>query len=279
MRIWRRVFLASVLGLGLAILGCTQLIDRRPGEEGAIHITIRPVDVSSRSAVPQVIPTNAEKVRIRVWHPVTGFNRVATTALGPQERSVEIPVPSGTGYCVDVVSYCGTNPALALTGGRAPNVTVTATEMTRVEISLQAWRCGVSGPTLVEAGKPFSLEFVASDGGGLLTTQVFETASLRASTTSFQDPAASIPPFPGAFGAVQDDRMTLSGTAPNVTTEATLFAVAMVEFNRFWVDNDITNYTERRLFLELPNRHTGDKIHELKVAAAGGGIVVEISGR
>ena len=273
----RRIALVLVLGVLLGATGCTLFTDRPIQDEGAIRITIRPSEMGSQAASPKVIPTIATKVRIRVWHPSTTYNRVATIALGGGGQSVDIPVPAGSGYSVDVVSYYGTNPALALTGGRAPNVTVMAGAPTSVQVSLQAWDCEVNGDPQVEPGKTYPLVFIPSDGGGLLTTKTLQTASLRTSTVSFQSTATPLPPFPGTYGVVQDDRLTLSGTAPSVTVPTTVYAVAMVEFSASWVDTQLPNQNERRLFIELPNRHTGNRIFQFTVAPASGGIVVDIS--
>ena len=109
-----------MLGALLGAAGCTLFTDRPIQDEGAIRITIRPSETGSQAASPKVIPAIATKVRIRVWHSPTTYNRVSTIALNGGEQSVDIPVPAGSECNVDVVSYYGTNPALVLTGGRAP---------------------------------------------------------------------------------------------------------------------------------------------------------------
>jgi len=265
------ITLAVLAGLG----GCMKSPDTEA--EGIIHITIQPTNVQPQSITPKLIPANAEKVRIRIWHPSSGFNGVSTIALQPQGQTVDIAVPSNNGYFVDAVSYYNVTLPLALTGGRAGGVNVAVNATTNVQITLRAWHVDVIGSDNVAPEAEYALDFVATDGGGLITRQTFDTATLRASTTSFQDPTAPLPPFPGTVGVAYDDRIPLTGTAPDVDVETTLYMAALVQFNQYWYDYALPNQAERPMFLELPNRHMEDTLHEITVAPVSGGIVVDIS--
>lgn len=261
-----------VIAGGLA--GCMRLPYAQP--EGIVSITIRPRQISSAGITPKLIPEIAEKVRIRIWNAGTGFNAVATASIGDEQLNVA--VPEGDAYNVGAVSYCvKNNMSLALTGGCATNVIVEANETTAIELGLRPWHTEVTGDERVKPDSPYALELVASDAGGLITQQTFKSASLHASTASFQDPDDALPAEPGIYGILFDDRITFMATAPNVSEVSSLFIGVLVEFTQNWTDNSLENADERTLFLELPNRHLEAPLHQLIIDPSTGGIVIDIS--
>ena len=244
--------------------------------EGVLSITIQRRPAYSAGITPKLIPEIAEKIRIRIWNPNTGFSTVATASMDDHQLSVV--VPEGHGYNVDAVSYYMIdNRALALTGGSAANVSVEATETTSVQIGLRPWHTEVGGDEDVESGKSYAVELVATDGGGIITREAFEAASLHTSTESFQDPEAPLPDTPGTYGIVQDDRISFVATAPNLTEAAPVFIGALVLFTRGWTDTSLLNADEQPLYLELANRHTGESICQILVTASASNIVIGIS--
>jgi len=271
----RRIAVVVALVIAGTVAGCMKLPDTQP--EGIVSIAIRPEQVSSTSITPKLIPQIAEKIRIRIWNIETGFNTVATASIGDKQMS--IAVPQGNRYSVDAVSYyVKNNMALALTGGSAPNVSVKANETTSIQLGLRPWHTEVVGDERVEPSKSYAVEFVATDAGGLITRGTFESASLHASTTSFQDPDDALPAEPGTYGILFDDRMTFMATAPNVSEVSSLFVGVLVEFTQNWTDDLLENVNERTLVLELPNRHLEAPLHQLIIDPSTGGIVIDISG-
>jgi hypothetical protein len=270
------VLLVVVLALGLT--GCMRetLVD--PQDQGVIRIVINPTSVEPQAVGPKLIPADAEKVRIRVWHPTTGFNAVATVTIGGAD-GVDIPVPAGTGYTVDAVSYVvKEHRPLALTGGRKQNVAVERRVVTNVQIALRPWQTEARGDTTVEPEDPFVVEFVPTDGGGLLALQTFKEATLHTSTTPFDDPDDPLPLFPGSQGILFDDRITFTTVSPAVTELTVLFVATLVEFSQNWKDVTIPVRDEQTLYIEFPNRHMGEDLHQVTVDPTAGGLVVEITG-
>ena len=53
---------------------------------------------------------------------------------------------------------------------------------------------------------------------------------------------------------------------------------SLVEFNQNWEDKTIADRDEQSLYIELPNRHMGEDLHQVTVDPAAGGLVVEITG-
>ena len=269
------VLLLVVLALGLT--GCMResLID--PDNEGVVHVVVNPSSVDPQSIGPKLIPADAEKVRIRVWHPDTGFNAVATVTIGDAD-GVDIPVPADDGYTVDAVSYyVKERRPLALTGGREPDVDVERRVVTNVQIALRPWETEVFGDTTVEPEDPFVVEIVPTDGGGLLALQTFKEATLHTSTTAFDDPDDPLPLYPGTQGILFDDRIAFTTVSPDVTELTVLFVAALVEFNQNWKDTTIADRDEQTLYIELPNRHMGEDLHQVTVDPTAGGLVVEIT--
>lgn len=270
------VLLVVVLALGLT--GCMResLVD--PREEGVVRVVVNPTTAGPQSIGPKLIPADAEKVRIRVWHEDTGFNAVATVTIGDAD-SVDIPVPEDDGYTVDAVSYyIKERRPLALTGGRAHDVDVERRVVTNVQIGLRPWTTEARGDTTVEPEDPFIVEFVPTDGGGLLALQTFREATLHTSTTAFDDPDDPLPLFPGSQGILFDDRIAFTSVSPDVTELTVLFVASLVEFNRNWKDITIAVRDEQTLYIEFPNRHMGEDLHQVTVDPTAGGLVVEITG-
>jgi hypothetical protein len=270
------VFLVVILSS--LLVGCTGPWLAQPREEGVIHIVVNPRVTLSSSMAPKAIPDIATKVRIRVWHPDTGFNALTTVALNG-EGGVDIPVPEDTGYIVDAVSYYLKHyRAMALTGGRAHNVDVAAKQTTTVQVGLRPWETEAAGDTTAEPGEHYTVEFVPTDGGGLLTLQTFKGATLRTSTTSFQNPNVSLPLYPGTQGLLFDDRIAFTASAPEVTEITTLYVCSLVEFAQPWKDTTIADRNEQPLYIEFPNRHMEEALHEVTIDPTAGGLIVEISG-
>jgi len=272
----RKLALVLVL-LALGLAGCTGPFASAPEEEGTIRIVIGPPENETATIEPKVIPDEATKVRIRVWHPDTGFNAVATVTIGAEDE-VNIPVPADEGYTVDAVSYyVQENRPLALTGGRANGVDVATDAVTNVRISLREWHSDVFGDNNVEPESMFGVEIVPTDGGGLLALQTFKGATLHTSATAFDEPDDPLPLFPGTQGILFDDRIAFTAMAPDVNELTVLFVAALVEFSQNWMDATLADRDEHSLFIEFPNRHTGEDLHQVTIDPAAGGLVVEIS--
>jgi hypothetical protein len=262
----------------LALTGCMREWTPRPQTEGALRLRIIRPEASTATVEPKVMPEGATKIRVRVWHAQTGYNVVVTVPLSGTGAELSLAIPEDDGYTVDVVSYLITEGrATALTGGRAPDVSVQAKETTSVEVTLLPWTTETSGDESVAPGDAYTVRMVATDADGLITLQTFESATLHASMTAFQTVSAALPPAPGTLGVVLDDRMSFTATAPNVTKVTTLYVAALVEFTRGWRDDTLADVAERSLFVELPNRHMGEPLHELVVDPTSGGVVIDIT--
>jgi len=267
--------IALVLALGLT--GCMRQSVPDPHEQGYIRIVVSPSQTETQSISPKVIPDEATKVRIRVWHEETGFNAVHTVTIG-NEDAVDIPVPEDDGYTVDAVSYYVQNRRpLALTGGRARDVSVEAKQVTTAKVLLLPWQADVTGDTTVEPEETFEINVYPTDGGGLLALQTFREATLHTSTTAFDDPEDALPLYPGSQGILFDDRIAFTSTAPDVNELTVLFVAALVEFNQNWKDTTLSSQNEHSLFIELPNRHTDEDLHQITIDPSAGGLVVEIT--
>ncbi len=268
-----------VLLIGLAALsGCMGPVDTGPSGDGAIQLHIVRDGGSEDGVTPRVIPQAATKIRVRVWHATSGYNVVATAALSAGSVDLKIAVPEDDGYTVDIVSYFVTQGRpTALTGGRAPDVSVDADKTTDVNVTLRPWATETSGDTTVAPLDPYTMRIVATDADGLITRQTFESARLYASTTSFQSALTLLPSGPGSLGVVMDDHMSFAATAPDVSVITTLYAAALVEFTRGWRDESLADAAERSLFVELPNRHMGAALHHLVIDPTTGGIVIDVS--
>jgi len=263
--------------IALGVVGCTRqtIVDR--GDEGVIRIVVTPPVAGSAAVTPKLIPADATKVRIRVWHASTGFNAVTTVTIGGED-SVDIPVPEDDGYTVDAISYYVQHRRpLALTGGRAWNVRVEPKEVTTVQIGLRPWETDTAGDTTVEPEESFVVEFTPSDGGGLLALQTFKEATLHTSIIAFDDPDDELPLFPVSQGILFDDRIAFTAVAPDVTELTVLFVCSLVEFSQNWKDTTIASRDEQSLFVEFPNRHMGENLHQVTVDPTAGGLVVEIT--
>lgn len=275
----RNRLLLLVVILALLLGGCTQLWFSEPKEAGVIRIVVNPGNTNLASIQPKLIPNAATKVRIRVWHPNTGYNAVITVTLGDEIEGIDIPVPEDTGYIIDAVSYyMKHNRAMALTGGREYGVDVEAKATTNVQLALRAWTTETGGDTTAEPGEQYTVEIIPSDAGGLLTLQTFRAATLHTSTTTFQNKNTELPLFPATQGILFDDRIVFTTNAPDATEVTTLFVTSLVEFAQHWKDTTIADRSEQTLYIEFPNRHMDDDLHEVTIDPTAGGIVVEISG-
>jgi hypothetical protein len=270
----RRITVLIVIGITVVLAGCMHILDTK--REGIVSIVINPQQVSSTSAAPKFIPQTSEKIRIRIWNPETGFNTVTTASINTQQLS--IAVPEGDGYNVGAVSYyiADSRPS-ALTGGAATRISVKADETTSIQLALRPWDTEISGDESAKPDESYSVQLVATDAGGLITRETFESASLHASTTSFQDPEDSLPSDPGTDGIVYDDHISLTATAPNVTEASTLYVAVLVRFTQTWTDRSHEDPEERTLFVELPNRHIDASLHQLLIDPSQGGISIVIS--
>jgi len=272
----RSVCLLLVGLVGLS--GCLGPADTERSGDGAIRLHIVRSGDTEAVATPRVVPQGATKIRVRIWHATSGYNVVATALLSAGSANLKIAVPEDEGYTVDIVSYfVSQGRATALTGGRAPDVSVRADATTDVPVTLQPWRTETSGDTTIAPKDPYTVRIVATDADGLITRQTFESARLYASTTTFQSALAALPAGPGVLGVVMDDHMSFAATAPDAATVTTLYAVALVEFTRGWRDESLSDPAERSLFIELPNRHMGESLHRLVIDPTTGGIVIDVS--
>jgi len=264
--------------LAAALGGCTKFWGGVGQRYGILRVVVNSPQAGSSFTSVKNIPEVATNVRLRVWHPQTRFNSVTTVDLLRDGQTVDIPIPAGDNYTVDVLSYEYDTYPLALTGGRATGVDVAADAVTNVAISLQAWDVDVSGPNEVAPEAEYTLTFFPSNGGGLLTTDTFDTATLRVSENDFSDPATPLPAIAGTVAHAKEDRIDLTAEAPDVVDETAMYALALVQFTQDWFDYALPDPAERSMFLELPNRHMGEALHELTVRPAVGGIVIVISG-
>jgi len=275
----RSKLLILVAILALLLGGCFQPWVAEPTEEGIIRIVVNPGRTLPTSVSPKLIPELATKIRIRIWHPDTGYNAVLTIPLDGESEGVDIAVPEDTGYIVDAVSYyLKHSRSMALTGGRAYGVDVAPKAITSVQVDLRAWTTGTAGDTTAEPGEHYTVELRPSDAGGLLTLETFRAATLHSSTASFQSTDVVLPAFPGTQGLLFDERIAFTLSAPDVTEMTTLYIAALVEFAQNWKDTTIADRSEQILYIEMPNRHMGELLHEVTVDPTSGGIVVEITG-
>jgi hypothetical protein len=274
----RLVVLCLASLLAVALCGCSGLFAPEREGTGSLHIVISPAERGATSLLKE-IPSAAEKVRIRIWNAVSGYNDVVSVALAPQAQALDIAIPARTGYTVDILSYDYVGYAVALTGGRAAGVSVVANEVTDVAVTLRRWGVDVLGPEAIVPGDTYSLTFIPTDGGGLLTSTTFATGTLRASLTDFGNPATPLPGVSGQPVHVQDDRFVLSAVAPAVTQASTLYAAVLIQFTQDWYDYEIPNAGERAMFLELPNRHLADDLREVIVNPTAGGVEIVVSGK
>lgn len=273
--------LASVLG-GLLILlilaACTNLWVDDPAPTGYVEIVIAPTGSQTQSVTPKIIPANAAKLRFRIWHEQTLYNDVFTVDLLPTGQKLAIEIPAGTNYILDVVSYQNIGYPVALTGDRATGLDVTADDVTAVTLVLQAWDVAIIGDDTFAPEAEYTLAFQPEDGGGVLTHDTFDTATLRASVVDFNAPATPLPAIAAQAIHSQPGEVTLTGEAPLVAVETTLYVAALVQFTQDWYDYTLPDVAERSMFLELPNRHMGEVLHELTIEPSVGGIEVGISG-
>jgi len=266
-----------LITVGLA-MGCTRELND-PAAEGVVSLRITRPEASATDAAPRVVPPSATKIRVRLWHPEVGLNLVATVPITNGTAALNLAVPENDGYIVDVVSYVVVEGrATALTGGRAPDVSVRAKGTTQVNVTLWPWSTEAEGDDEVPPGETYVVLFIANDADGLISRQTFESATLRTSTTSFQAPSAALPLSPNIPGVVLDDQMSFTATAPQVTVLTTLYMAALVEFTSPWRDNALAALSERPLYVELPNRHMGETLHRVVVDPTSGGIVIDITG-
>jgi len=270
----RAMFFILVLFLG----GCVQPWVGSLQEQGVIQIVVHRTDAEGTGIRPMTIPSKADYVRIRVWHPESGFDTLRTASLGESPSIMDIQVPEGTGYRVDAVAYyVRDGRALALTGGRSNNVQVMADALTEVQLALHPWATSVDGTETVKPSNLYEVEMTPSDAAGLLSRETFRSATLHVATTQFDDPDDPLPAYPGTQGVVFDHRIVFASTAPDVTEETTLFVTALVEFVENWKDTNLNDRSQHVLYIEMPNRHMGEPLHELVVDPTVGGIIVEIS--
>lgn len=270
-------FLVVVVGLVCLVMGGCVRSSVHDATEGTIRISVTPSAPGQAEISAKVIPAAATKVRVRVWHPDSGFNAVATVVIAGESEPVDIPVPEDVDYVVDAVAYyLGSGVAYALTGSRESRVSVVSDEVTAVALSLRPWGVDVTAPDVVKPGDSLSVKLVATDAGGLITLETFQSATLHASLTSYQATSIALPSDHTAAGIVFDDRMTFSLLAPAVTKPSTLYFSALIRFSDNWSDPKLAA-SERPMYLELPNRYLNVALGELTVEPAAGGIVVDIS--
>ncbi len=261
----------------LVLAACTSPLSPVNAPVGYARIGIPASQVGTQTTTPKDIPNNADKLRFRIWNPATQYNDVLTVALLPQGQTLTIEIPAGDNYVIDVVSYENIGHPVALTGDRATGVDIVADEVTEVVLALLPWDVSIAGPETVAPEAEYTLYVTPEDGGGLLTDNTFDTVTLRASVNDFSNPVTPLPPSVGQAIHSNPDGVALTGDAPDVAVETTLYVAALIQFLQDWFDYSLPNPAERSMFLELPNRHMAGALHELTIDPSTGGVVVEIS--
>jgi len=270
----KTVFGLLVLSL-LGVFGCSWLVPM-PGQEGYVKIVIHKSALAPESFDPAYIPANAEYVRVRVWHKVTGVNVVETAQFLGDTATIELRIPANTGYTVDAVAYVVTGfPAYGflLTGGRLKNVDVLAGQTTQANLMLDVWSATFSGDTQITSGEVYSVTAQISHKDGMFDFFRTGAAFLLASLNSYQTLSATLP-APVATGTISQGKITISATAPDVDTQSTLYCSIFAQLRDEWRDPDVTGYV---LVLEIPNRQLGERLHEIIVNPPEGGIIIGIS--
>jgi|GEM_PF-1895518 len=273
----RREFLCVILGcLVILLSACAQWFDEET-PTGYVQISIPPSESATQSVSPKEIPNNADKLRFRIWNAARQYNDVLTVALLPQGQTLAIEIPAGDDYIIDVVSYENIGYPVALTGDRATGVDIAADAITNVVLALIPWDVTITGPDEVAPEAEYALFFAPEDAGGLLTNNIFDTATLRAAQFDFGNPAIPLPAIAGQAVHSDPDGVTLTGDAPNVAVDTPLFISALLQFSQDWFDYTLADGAERSMFLELPNRHMGEPLHEIVVRPAIGGVEIDVS--
>jgi hypothetical protein len=274
----RREFLCVILGcLVILLTACAQWFDEET-PTGYAQIRIPPSEPATQSIGPKEIPNNADKLRFRIWNAARQYNDVLTVALLPQGQTLAIEIPAGDDYIIDVVSYENIGYPVALTGDRATGVDIAADEITNVVLALAPWDVTIIGPDEVAPEAEYTLFFAPEDAGGLLTNNTFDTATLRVAQFDFGNPVIPLPAIAGQAVHSDPDGVTLTGDAPNVAVDTPLFIAALLQFSQDWFDYTLADGAERSMFLELPNRHMGEALHEIVVRPAVGGVEIDVSG-
>ena len=272
--------MACVLGslsILLVLSACTNPLLEDTASTGYVHIVIAPSEAPAQAVTAKAIPESADKLRFRIWHQQTGYNHVSTVALLPEGQSLAIEIPAGDNYILDVVSYQDGVYPVALTGDRVTGLDIAADDVTDVNLVLQAWDVAILGDDTVAKEAEYTLTFQPEDGGGVLTNDTFGTATLRASVVDFNTPATPLPAIADQAVHSQPGEVTLTGEAPAVDEETTLYIAVLLQFTQDWYDYEVADVAERSMFLELPNRHMGEDLHEITVEPSFGGIEINIS--
>ncbi|MFC2077263.1 hypothetical protein ACFLTM_00450 [Candidatus Bipolaricaulota bacterium] len=275
----RRGMLLFVLGcLVILLFACTNPWSGTEAPTGYARIRIAPRETTSQSVGPKEIPAIADSLRFRIWQPTTQYNDVLTVNLQTPGLTLAIEIPAGDDYVIDALSYQNIGYPVALTGDRATGVDIAADAVTNVTLSLQPWDVTITGPDEVAPEAEYTLFFAPEDGGGLLTDNTFDTVTLRASQNDFSNPADPLPAIAGQAIHSNPDGVNLTGEAPNVAVDTDLFIAALFQFTQDWFDWTLPNPAERSMFLELPNRHMGEALHQMVVRPSIGGVEIDVSG-
>jgi len=276
-----RRYLLPILALASVIMlltACADLWSDTEEPTGYARIRIAPRETTSQSVEPKEIPAIADSLRFRIWQPTTQYNDVLTVNLQTPGLTLAIAIPAGDNYIIDVVSYQNIGYPVALTGDRATEIDIAADEVTNVALTLLPWDVTITGPDEVAPEAEYTLFFAPEDGGGLLTDNTFDTVTLRASQIDFSNPAVALPAIAGQAIHSEPDGVNLTGEAPDVAVDTDLFIAALFQFTQDWFDWTLPNPAERSMFLELPNRHMGEALHQIVVRPSVGGVEIDVSG-
>jgi len=258
----KAALLIVIIALMGGIAGCMRWLT--PPDEGIVRITIVRQPLEPQTISTKWVPLQADRVRVRIWHPDTGTNIVRSVTIQTRSQTVAIAVPAREGYNVDAVAYMGDNH-VALTGARQGGVAINRGQTTDVGLVLAQWRSGFDRDA-VESGEVYSITCDLGASAGP-TSAIFDYGLLyiyETQTASATWESAAV---------VVDGKVTLTGHAPTVDVPTPLYALVRIALRPEWNDPDDGS----SLWLEMPARFLGEPLHRIIVNPPGGSLNVTIN--
>jgi len=232
-------------------------------ETGAITFSLKrnPTDLVAKTVGSSTLPTPTN-IRVIVSNTDTGFKAIQDVAVS-SITSVTIPVPVGTGYTVDAISYVLGNGKQILKYNNASGISVSTNVNTPVNIILQPISVSITPPNTVVAGNSFNLSFTKPSE--LFGFNCLNWGDSLITTASIQPTGANM---------VYGNQVSLN--APTETASGNLY-FQMV----FFINSNFLNSNELgdmyNWYFYYPNPTYGDTPVSMPYTLPGGGISLGIT--
>lgn len=114
------------------------------------------------------LPTQADSISIRVWHPDVGTNSVKLLPVPSVGETLRVvfSIVARSGYSIGAIAFGGIDSGYyhSLAGGRADNITVSSTVPVQVTLPIVEWEMAWSLPDTVLSGESTTVSIQITQG-------------------------------------------------------------------------------------------------------------------